>query len=336
MRRPNGQDAEAPGQDSFLDVVTNMVGIVIILVMVVGMRVKHAPAKPVSGAASTTPAIDLSEDLATERALREDVAHATGEIASVEREALVLNQARDRLATVLALGNHELQSRREGLDATAKAQFDLNRQLVETRAQLEQLAAQRSRLESSRPETIKLEALPTPISRTVDDKEGHFQIRGGLIAFIPLNDLLDKFKSDAREQVWRLRDQDEFSDTVGPLGGFRLRYTLERVDLPLDRTMRSGGGSYARLARWTLIPISNQVGEPLEIALGPQSEFRRSVASLGRRATTVTLWTYQDSFGTFRRLREELHRLGYTVAGRPLPEDVPIGGSPQGSKSAAE
>ncbi len=335
MRRTRGQDAEAPGQDSFLDVVTNMVGIVIILVMVVGMRVKHAPAKPIA-TAEAAPVIDLTKDLAAERSLREDVDRVTREIASVEGETLVLNQARDRLATVLALANQELQSRRDKLDAGAKARFDLNRQVVDAGAQLVRLSAERSRLEAVRPEPIKLEAFPTPISKTVDDREGHFQIRGGLIAFIPLNELLDKFKADAREQVWRLRDQDTFTATVGPVGGFRLRYTLERVDLPLDRTTRSGGGSYARLARWTLIPVSNQVGEPLDVALGPQSEFRQAAASLGRRATTVTLWTYQDSFATFRRVREELHRLGYAVAGRPLPEDVPIGGSPQGSKSAAE
>ena len=41
-RRPRNSDAEAPGQDSFLDIVANLVGILIILVMVVGARAKDA------------------------------------------------------------------------------------------------------------------------------------------------------------------------------------------------------------------------------------------------------------------------------------------------------
>ena len=36
MPRPTRQNADAPGHDSFLDIVANMVGILIILVMVAG------------------------------------------------------------------------------------------------------------------------------------------------------------------------------------------------------------------------------------------------------------------------------------------------------------
>ncbi|MBL9125746.1 MAG: hypothetical protein JNG90_19050, partial [Planctomycetaceae bacterium] len=41
--RKRRDDGEAMGSDSFLDVVANMVGIVIILVMVAGLRSKTAP-----------------------------------------------------------------------------------------------------------------------------------------------------------------------------------------------------------------------------------------------------------------------------------------------------
>jgi hypothetical protein len=52
--------------------------------------------------------------------------------------------------------------------------------------------------------------------------------------------------------------------------------------------------------------------------------------------TTVTLWCYPDSFEEFRKLREELHRLGVPTAGRPMPEGAPIGGSTEGSKSVVQ
>ncbi len=41
-RRRGSSSTEAPGQDSFLDIVANLVGILIILVMVVGARARQA------------------------------------------------------------------------------------------------------------------------------------------------------------------------------------------------------------------------------------------------------------------------------------------------------
>jgi hypothetical protein len=128
------------------------------------------------------------------------------------------------------------------------------------------------------------------------------------------------------------------SETVGPIEGWRLRYKLQRVDMTFDPNVRGPQqvGSFVRLQEYTLIPVSGQMGEPLDEALRSTSQFRSSLAGLSPRDTTVTLWTYPDSFGEYRRLKEELHKAGYSVAGRPLPEGHPIGGSPSGSKSAAQ
>ena len=41
MRRSRVEEDRSAGQDSFLDVVTNIVGILIILVMVIGARVRQ-------------------------------------------------------------------------------------------------------------------------------------------------------------------------------------------------------------------------------------------------------------------------------------------------------
>jgi hypothetical protein len=51
---------------------------------------------------------------------------------------------------------------------------------------------------------------------------------------------------------------------------------------------------------------------------------------------TITIWTYPDSFDEFRKLKKILYQQGYAVAGRPLPEGMPIGASPSGSKSSAQ
>src|SRR5438552_534521 len=73
------------------------------------------------------------------------------------------------------------------------------------------------------------------------------------------------------------------------------------------------------------------------IQLFPQSpEFLKTVGIGPDGDCAIAIWAYPDSFEEFRRLRKELYRMGYRIAGRPLPEGTPIGGSPDGSKSAAE
>ena len=113
---------------------------------------------------------------------------------------------------------------------------------------------------------------------------------------------------------------------------------VRRVPLPRvhdKQTGPAGGGQYAQLKRWTLIPTSSTLGESVDEALGPTSQFRQRAASLPRD-TTITVWTYQDSFEDFRRIKEELFAYGFETAGRPLPNGVPIGGSPDGTRSAAQ
>ena len=112
---------------------------------------------------------------------------------------------------------------------------------------------------------------------------------------------------------------------------------MQRKEItPEEAAITGYGGSYAQLQRWTLIPTSSRLGEPVEQALGEGSEFRRVLAACRPGRTAVTIWTYPDSFAAFRRLKQELYRLGLITAARPLPQGVPISGSPQGTKSAAE
>jgi hypothetical protein len=84
------------------------------------------------------------------------------------------------------------------------------------------------------------------------------------------------------------------------------------------------------------VPDSPQLGETADQALAEGSQFRQRIAGLQSGRDTVTVWFYPDSFAEFRRIKEELHRLGFSVAGWPRTHGEPIGWSPQGSKSQAE
>jgi hypothetical protein len=336
MHRPGTRDADAPGHDSFLDIVANMVGILIILVMVVGVRVKNAPLATIPN--ETTQADrELEEIRASEASLRRDVLKVADQIRVVEEETLAQDWRRSALSTAVVTSQRKIQSLRDQLDAEERKDFDLRRSLAESRFRLEELERQRVQAETSRAEPILIESYPTPLSRTVDDQEAHFQLRGGQIAQIPLEKLIARLKEDARRQKYKLLDLPELTDTIGPIGGFRLRYTFVRYDIPPEVAMETGhSGSFARLKRWTLIPVSARLGEPVGMALAAGSEFRRTLAKLRPGRTTITIWTYPDGFAAFHRLQKELHHLGFAVAARPLPDDTPISGSPQGTNSAAE
>lgn len=322
------------GSESFLDVVANVVGILIILVMVVGMRIQKSSAEAVE---AEVPAVDLSAMRSQSQQLSRELDQLAAQIGLSGRELLELASQQQDLAALGADRRREMDQRRLALDELSRRQLDEQQR----RAAAEQLASQLERdletTESSK-QKITIESYPTPLSRTVDGKEQHFQLRAGRIAPIPLDELLVKLKADAQSQFWKLKDLPEATATVGPIDGFRLRYTFQRVDVPLEDQIagRRMVSSMAQLSQWTLIPSDNLLGETLEEALLPQSEFHRALTKHRGRNTTVTLWTYPDSFKEFRRLKKELYQLGFPIAGRPMPADSPIGGSPHGSKSAAQ
>lgn len=73
-RRTSLSQAEAPGQDSFLDVVANLVGVMIILVMVVGTQARHVVS-------------EISDGNETETSPAPNIAAARQKLATQERAA---------------------------------------------------------------------------------------------------------------------------------------------------------------------------------------------------------------------------------------------------------
>lgn len=335
MARRVPQHSEAVNSDSFLDIVASVVSIMIIMVVMEGTRIKNEPVKV--SIASSPAAIELEKDVATEQAMRGDVMKASEEIRNLEQETVTRCMQRDMLATMVSAVEHKIQERRQKLDGAKQVDFDLARGLSESRFQLEQLGREREQAEKASGEPIVVESYPTPISRAVDGPEAHLMISNGRVLFIPLEPLLEQFQTQAKRQVYKLLDQPELTDTVGPVDGFRLRYTLERQDASPEMVKETGrGGSYARLQKWSLVPSSNELGEPVRLALEPNSDFRRSLSKILPGRTTITIWVYPDGFEAFRQVRKELYRSGYLIAARPLPPGTPISGSPDGSKSAAQ
>lgn len=324
MPRTIRQETEAIGSDSFLDVVTNIVGILIILVMVVGIRIKNLPAqREADDAAAKANVTDLAREADS---LERDMLRLEDQVRSVTFTTQARYQERGTLAYLLAEHEREIDEAKKSLGAQSRASFDMQRALsaAEHEAQrLEQAKVQVSQIKKSKP--IQIKSYPTPLSHTVYGSEIHFQLRHGRLAFAPLVELANLAFDDAHSRSAGSAMTDTFTGTVGPLQDFQAEYIVELVP----------GGLHQRFTVY-LLPINDHLGETVDDAMKEFSRFRARLSELRPRQSTVTLWTYPDSFSDYTRLKEYLYNLGFSVAGRPMEADMPIGGSTDGSRSAAQ
>ena len=241
--------------------MASVVSIMIIMVVMVGMRIKNAPVQVAIPASPASP--ELEKDLAAEQSLRGDIVKMTADIRGLQHEVAVRGTQRDILATLASAAEHEIHQRRQKLDGIQRANFDLARGLSESRFQLDHLAHERQEAENAPGEQVVVESYPTPISREVDGPEAHLLISHGRVVVVPMESLVEQLRTQARRQASKLSDQPELSDSIGPVEGFRLNYTLERYDVAPDGPRGTGhGGSYVRLQRFTLVPIADDLGEP--------------------------------------------------------------------------
>jgi hypothetical protein len=340
MTRQRKQHVEAPGQDSFLDIVANLVGILIILIMVIGARATNAmvEATPDGVAEDETVKIDLEGARAAAEAVEADV-HKVD--AKIKRELLEIEyrrRERDKFLQSVTIAEQAMEQQRKQLGQKQQEQLAMRSELLAARGALEDLKHSRIALENALPQQNVIEHLPTPMAKTVFGRELHFRLLGGRLAYVPWDELVERMKADAPQRAWKLKSADRITEVVGPVRGFRMQYTLRHA----RRVSSVGGGaavavqSRIELDRFVLLPVRHDLGEPLEAALQDGAEFRSLISQFDPNRTTVTVWVYPDSFHQFRQVKETLFRMGYLTAGRPMPEGHPIGGSPDGTRSASQ
>ena len=149
---------------------------------------------------------------------------------------------------------------------------------------------------------------------------------------------MQEIRTTLEDKVGTLKSQWQVSASTAAAGPFRLRYTVEREKSALEGLGGGPVGGTFRygLSEWVLEPITDQRGEPVDVALKDNSEFRRLVDRVDAQITVVTFWVYPDSFELFRRLRDYLYERDVEVAGRPLTPDAPIAASRHGTASRGQ
>ncbi|MFM8252405.1 MAG: hypothetical protein ACKOBW_12470 [Planctomycetota bacterium] len=378
MARRATQHAEAPGQDSFLDVVANLVGIIIILIIVVGVAAKKAvvmhgaaaalaashseldstndpaddtdavatdnsdsSASSPSDSAATTPEplitdADIREAKRSMNAVEASIFETAGKLQRDQLEVNYRRLERDRVQALVTLAERAVEEQRDKLAEERRSEFDESRALEEARRELADLQRAQLALERARPTKGILEHLPTPMAKTVFGKEVHLRLAGGRLAFIPWDDLVERLKADVPRKVHRLQETPSFTETLGPVDGFSIRYTMKRTEQRVGPGSTGPVQQRAELDRFLMLPMADDVGESVEQALRANSDFLARFERLDPARTTVTVWVYPDSFGYFRTFKKLLFEKGFLTAARPLPDGHPVGGSPDGSRSTAE
>ncbi len=333
-----GNQTDDPGQDSFLDIVANLVGILIILVMVVGAQAKNALVEAAAKAVETEADDDSDVILASRqevKSIESDIFRIDRQNKSLESEIAQRRFARDRVYVLVTAAEQALAAQRASLDEKKQREYDAKNQLAAAQAELNDILSRSNSLQQSAAPVV-LDHLPTPMAKTVFGKEQHFRMKAGRITPVPFHRLVARLKDEAGNKAWKLKDAPTTTETLGPIDGFRMRYTLKRTEYAVPLKVGNAIRQRIELEQFILVPVREDLGETFSEAQRPDSQFNALLQSLDPKRTTITVWVYPDSFEAFRQLKQQLFRRGFLTAGRPLPEGSPIGGSPHGTNSSAQ
>lgn len=359
------------GSDSFLDVIANIVGILIILIVIAGMRVSETPVLlsvpgppaapeplrtaepdepglPVLFAAEPSqppPVVERPQRLPAEppvelveqaRRLQQELQTLTRDQAVLARRLTAEHEAADTFAKRAAALQAQLAETLADVGQHQVSARQAAQELAAARQELAELVKQVRLVEADAPVAETLEHRINPISRSVSGDEHHFRVEKGRVTEVPIEKLAERL----REQIERRKDSllklRQYQGEVGPVEGFTMKYLVERGGLSVIDELKFGPGMYRiAVTQWKIEPAKDMPSESVDEALTAGSRFYTSLLQ-AKPGSALTFWIYPDSFGEYRRLQKFAHEHGFMVAGRPLPPGVPIMGSPNGSKSSAQ
>jgi len=357
------RSSEMPfGSDSFLDILANLVGIVLIIIVLVGARIRHLPEEetnPLAAKSEDLPTAPLRADLTD---IQPDMSAEEEELAELRAELLRVVENLSRHLVALEAARHEeqqligelrlqeelgqrLQQKAKNLVSRQEmvrqriASTESNKQGL--RKRLDALNRQIRELEQARPEKRPLRYF-LPVSKPLGAGELLFECRANRIAFIDLQSLLNQVRQRLPEFAKQLTERWDAEGETEAIGPYKLRFKVVRERSgPVDQVFAGlppadkRAFSYA-VDEWEVVPVWPVRGESLEEALAEGSRFRSIIDSSDPDLAALTIFVYEDSFSTFRQLREYLHERGFVVAGRPLRLDAPIAGSRRGSISRGQ
>jgi hypothetical protein len=339
--------------DSFLDIVANVVGIIIRLILVVWVGARSysslkpqlkagALAQPIASTAAGADPLqtELDEHRLELARVQDQLVAQLRQLqsmrtwhAQMQDQRVALRGESEKVSQEYAALAHDAGQYLRAAEQAALSSDELRRRCRQLAEDIHTLQEQ--------PVSTQVLRYRTPISQPVHSEELTFECKQGRVAFVDLAALLTEVKRGLEEKGKLLRDRWQVDDITPPVGAFRLHYVIEREHELFDALGGSAApaisGNYRfGLSEWQVEPMTASRGEPLQAALESGSEFRQIIDGLDPERSAVTFWVYPDSFELFRRLRDILYQRDIIVAGRPLPDGIPIASSRRGSISRGQ
>jgi hypothetical protein len=378
MARKNQQEVGF-GSDSFLDVLCNMVGILVILIVIAGMRVSRAPVvipglagrvepgpptilddpvelgepKTMEWAVESPPPViselprptqpaplaplDPPKELVHEsQAIQADLNALTMKLEDVDAQAMAVKQRISEKEKEVAEAQNLIARISVDQQAVADSATQKEQSLASMMATLTTLERELREARATAPKVKILKHSTTPVSRYVSGTEIHFRLANNKVSVVPVEMLVERLQAQIQRQRDFLLSREYFEGAVGPIDGYKMEFTLERSKpTPSEELNMAGRLIRMEVTGWQIRVEPGVIEETAEQALADGSNYLRTVESAGPIAM-LTLWVYPDSFEAHRVLQEHAQARGWNVASRPLPEGVPIAGSPKGTKSLAQ
>ncbi len=321
-RRTTSQDSV--GEDSFLDTTANLVGILIILVVVIGTKTRLEAEEYTKSLVEQEESEEIESSKQTVAALREELIKQDLMIKQHAMESEYRKMERDAMLAKLASAKQAVDEKLNETDTETREAVERSSEIDRLKAELSDLADRAMSNEEQPRPTVVLEHLPTPMARTVYDKEMHVQLKANKVTTIPWERLVEMLKRQVPLTARRQASRQKIEDTLGPVSGFVMHYAIAPVP----------GGF--ELDHFTLEVLPSAAQESIPESMAPTGRLALELASRDPKETVITVWVYPDSFESFRDLKARLFEAGFLSAARPLPHGQPIAASPQGTRSSAQ
>lgn len=335
------------GHDAFLDIVANLVGILIILVVVLGAQSQaimrevvpqqvepEDPKKRVAG----------QQDMEALATAAVHAASAQADSIRLERTIKVLDSKIDRqaerrtiLLTLLSEAEAAWEDEQSKLDEASQKAAQRSTETSELKNKLTELAGAKAQLSNAQPPVVAISHLPTPMAKTVFGQEVYLRLKDDRLSVIPFEQLAEEIGRDFRRTASSMREG--VSDAaVGPVRGYVARYVLNRSNELVSNGKGISQMSRARVMVASFEPLREPHGTPIETVLTNDDWLDVELNGYPPGTTTVTVAVYPDSYGSFRKLREKIYAKGYASAARPIKPGSPIyvNFSGGGSRSVAQ
>ena len=331
------QSNMSQGQDAFLDIIANLVGILIILIVIVGASASQAAKSSVA----VDPEVESKIQQASYEAKRQSIALKKITIDNESLEQMIdqeqeiarqLTDVRHQRLVELETVRREIEKQTLQLAAEDRQRLEQDAGQRKLRQRLQSLNASISAVEHLQTgvekETEVIRHYPNPIAKTVFAQEVHFCLSDGKLTWVPLDELVDMMK-----RHWQLvADNKAFQQTrqtIGPIGNYRLQYDLYSTGTGRNRRVQ--------FRQFSLFPVSRLVGENVAEALSnSRSDWATRLDGHPPSATTVSIWVYPDSYIQHAEVKKWLHEKGFKMASWPLEHGKLISGAPDGFRTTAQ